>query len=349
MNSAKQPQGAVLFCRRCGYPLTGLTAQRCPECGTVFDPASPRTYVRHPGTPLRRRWARRATAVSISVVLAFSIPAAFLCYEWRHERRAISALQSKGIAVRTEPVGPEWTRRAAGPGLGRLFDRAAIISASGETLGDDEWAGMSSLSHAWYLDLTESNAADAQMRYVGRLHRLRHLRLSGTGVTDAGLAHLRGLASLESLNLSGTQISDAGLEQLGGVTSITSLDLFQTRVSDRGARHVAALRYLTRLDLGATDITDAGVVHLAGLSHLSDLSIAGTGITDEGLRHLAALGCLRRLDLSHTRITESSIGELRRLKSLEWLSVRNTPLADDNASRLALAVPQVRIEYLSPD
>ena len=25
-------------CRRCGYPLIGLAAPRCPECGTPFDP-----------------------------------------------------------------------------------------------------------------------------------------------------------------------------------------------------------------------------------------------------------------------------------------------------------------------
>ena len=32
-------------CWKCLYPLTGLTAPRCPECGTAFDPADRRTYV----------------------------------------------------------------------------------------------------------------------------------------------------------------------------------------------------------------------------------------------------------------------------------------------------------------
>ncbi len=27
-----------LFCPKCDYNLTGLTENRCPECGTVFDP-----------------------------------------------------------------------------------------------------------------------------------------------------------------------------------------------------------------------------------------------------------------------------------------------------------------------
>jgi len=28
-----------LYCPTCEYPLTGLPENRCPECGTTFDPA----------------------------------------------------------------------------------------------------------------------------------------------------------------------------------------------------------------------------------------------------------------------------------------------------------------------
>ncbi len=30
---------STLFCPHCGYNLTGLTKNRCPECGREFDPA----------------------------------------------------------------------------------------------------------------------------------------------------------------------------------------------------------------------------------------------------------------------------------------------------------------------
>lgn len=32
-----------MFCRRCGYDLTGLPSHRCPECGRAFDPSNRRT------------------------------------------------------------------------------------------------------------------------------------------------------------------------------------------------------------------------------------------------------------------------------------------------------------------
>ena len=31
-------------CRRCGYPLRGLSRPACPECGRGFDPNNPRSY-----------------------------------------------------------------------------------------------------------------------------------------------------------------------------------------------------------------------------------------------------------------------------------------------------------------
>ena len=36
------PADAV--CRKCGYALTGLPENRCPECGTQFDPAERDTF-----------------------------------------------------------------------------------------------------------------------------------------------------------------------------------------------------------------------------------------------------------------------------------------------------------------
>lgn len=53
-------------CINCTYPLTGLAAHRCPECGTAFDPDNPATYVPDQPVP-RRRLAIAASFLGICV------------------------------------------------------------------------------------------------------------------------------------------------------------------------------------------------------------------------------------------------------------------------------------------
>jgi predicted Zn-ribbon and HTH transcriptional regulator len=59
----------TLFCPKCGYNLTGLPENRCPECGTTFDPAKVEASQR-----------RRCKPISLGRVLLRLLlpPAAFL-------------------------------------------------------------------------------------------------------------------------------------------------------------------------------------------------------------------------------------------------------------------------------
>lgn len=44
-----------MYCRQCQYDLTGLTSNRCPECGAWFSAANPLTWQPVPYT--NRRFA----------------------------------------------------------------------------------------------------------------------------------------------------------------------------------------------------------------------------------------------------------------------------------------------------
>jgi hypothetical protein len=51
-NKLAVPRNFVGFCKSCHYNLHGLSDARCPECGRMFDPASPLTFDRTPsGSP----------------------------------------------------------------------------------------------------------------------------------------------------------------------------------------------------------------------------------------------------------------------------------------------------------
>jgi len=45
------PTHPTRYCRQCQYVLDGLTENRCPECGTTFEPGDPSTYWRTPQGP----------------------------------------------------------------------------------------------------------------------------------------------------------------------------------------------------------------------------------------------------------------------------------------------------------
>jgi hypothetical protein len=58
-----------MYCRRCQYVLDGLPENRCPECGTGFDPDNAATFWPTPRRPRRLpvRWENIASALCFAL------------------------------------------------------------------------------------------------------------------------------------------------------------------------------------------------------------------------------------------------------------------------------------------
>ena len=103
-----------------------------------------------------------------------------------------------------------------------------------------------------HVDLSETEASDADIRHVNKLRFFDWLSLSHTNITDEGLKDLRRLGTFFNLNLEGTDISDEGLRHLRAAWRLTWLDLSGTDITSDGLRHQVDLEYLRYLDLDDT-------------------------------------------------------------------------------------------------
>ncbi len=74
-SAAASPAPAVTdrYCKKCRYPLMGLTQPRCPECGLAFDLTDPRTYSTTPQAQRRRSTIVIVYAASFAAGSALAI------------------------------------------------------------------------------------------------------------------------------------------------------------------------------------------------------------------------------------------------------------------------------------
>jgi hypothetical protein len=87
-------------CRQCGYDLTGLTENRCPECGRTFDPAEREVILARATAPSPRM--HRGVILILALAVALTLLAVYSTYRygWRP-------------AIRRPPATPAMTATAA--------------------------------------------------------------------------------------------------------------------------------------------------------------------------------------------------------------------------------------------
>ena len=164
-----------MFCRKCGYILDGLPSNRCPECGTDFNPADPKSFLDHPPRVLLRR------LIKIVVVLfCLSLPldgyAAHLGWELHEETKAIGFLRSKGAVITMYNTMPSWAKAILGKHGAWLWERAEGFNlqeyVNGPHISEDQ--------------------ADDVILAVGKLKSLQCFLSYGMSTSDITMAQLMG-------------------------------------------------------------------------------------------------------------------------------------------------------------
>ena len=135
---------------------------------------------------------------------------------------------------------------------------AAVERLGGTVTRDEERPGKPVVE----VHLGFSQAADADLKELASLKRLRVLALSFTPVTDAGLKDLAALPGLRKLYLNDTGVTDAGMKDVARLKGLQALYLGGTAVTDAGLKELASLKGLQALKVHSTSVTAAGVKEL---------------------------------------------------------------------------------------
>jgi hypothetical protein len=310
--SKEQAAPTSMYCRQCGYQLTGLSESRCPECGRAFDPANGQSYLHRRHSWIVRRWCRRigvATAATVLLVL-LGVGSLWGYVYWRYhadwlaEQKAIASLKQGGVDIWSgDPDHPgrhtvrlpcdpylAWLTRP----LSYLRDRVAYVDLDVEDkeLTHADFASLTVFKHLQEVDVGTILVTDGQMAELSDclkdMTQLRTLLILSHygGMTDAGLAHLGRLTQLTRLSVWGPKITGQGLAHLHALTNLGRLNLTLTQIGDDDLDVLKAFPAMTYLGLIGARLTDVGLEQLKGLKSLRDLDLRDTRVTRQGVESL---------------------------------------------------------------
>ena len=112
-----------MYCRRCHHDLRHLPEPRCPECGTPFDPADPRSSLRDPPRPLEQLILRSARLILTLLLLGYFTAYLFVP-PLRPRFAALGAPEYRGANLKALVTAWAFERRS--PNAGVVFDVQAL-------------------------------------------------------------------------------------------------------------------------------------------------------------------------------------------------------------------------------
>ncbi len=193
------------------------------------------------------------------------------------------------------------------------------------------------------IDLSSTQASDADMVHFKNCKNLMMLGLTDTKVGDAGLANFKGHTKLSKLHLSGTPVTDEGLAHFQSCKGLVDILLNQTKVSDAGLAHFQDCKDLVQVMLLGTLVTDQGLANLKGCKNLEWLDVSNTRVGDVGVANFKDCSRLTHIHLQVTQVTDAVVPYFQDCKQLVVFDVRKTKVTAAKLKEFAAALPQCKI------
>jgi beta-lactamase regulating signal transducer with metallopeptidase domain len=158
-----------------------------------------------------------------------------------------------------------------------------------------------------WLGITETQASDDGLKFVGRLPELEELFIwDGETITDKGVAHLRSLRKLKFIHLNGSSITDEAVAHLSQVSSLETLSLDGNALTDKSLEYASRLPRLRDLTVGNYGPESKQII-----------------ITAEGLEHVRQMPMLEQLCIPYMPTGGQDLKPLHGLKRLEFLVIED--------------------------
>ncbi len=160
---------------------------------------------------------------------------------------------------------------------------------------------------------------------------------------------LADLPNLESLDVRFTHLGEGGLAWVAKCPRLKHLTINSCGVRVDWLRALRPLKGLTDLKIsvaGTGYVSGPDLQVLPELPGLTELELFGTRLTDEMIAPVGRIRGLRQLSLrENPGVTDAGLDHLAPLQTLRRLDVSSTMVTAAGAKKLAMALPECRIEY----